>query len=75
MIGEGDALLGRSNGPLEAITIIYWFLSHYLSHESSPPTHALSSLHRHPDARVVSSSHLCPDSFLKPFSNALAIRQ
>ena len=43
MIGEGDALLGRSNGPLEAITIIYWFLSLIIYHTN--PLHPRMRFH------------------------------
>ena len=44
----------------------YWFLSHYLS-QSSPPTYALSSLHRL--LRVVSSSTLSRPCYYKRYSH------
>ena len=45
---------------------LYWFLSHYLS-QSSPPTYALSYLHRPP--RVVSSSTLPRPCYYKRYSH------
>ena len=55
MVGERAALLETEQGSCYLPVTIYWFLSHYLTH-SSPPTYALSSLHR--PLRVVSSSTL-----------------
>ena len=56
MIGGGTALLGRSKGPLEAITIIGSSLSLSITVLS---THICAFIPA-PAPRVVSSSHLCP---------------